>query len=44
MTIFLDIRTGRIIHAVEGRSKDDVAPFLRELAKKAKTLRQSRWI
>jgi transposase len=39
MTIFVDIRTGRIIHAVEGRSKADIAPFLRKLAKKAKNLK-----
>ena len=39
MTIFVDIRTGRIIHAVEGRSKHDVTPFLRELAEKAKNLK-----
>lgn len=39
MTIFVDIRTGRILHAVEGRSKHDVTPFLRELAAKAKNLK-----
>lgn len=39
MTIFVDIRTGRILHAVEGRSKYDVTPFLRELAAKAKNLK-----
>ncbi|GAB4231339.1 MAG: hypothetical protein Tsb0021_09770 [Chlamydiales bacterium] len=39
MTIFVDIRTGCILHAVEGRSKHNVTPFLRELAKKAKNLK-----
>ena len=39
MTIFVDIRTGRIIYAVEGRSKHDVVPFLKELAEKAKNLK-----
>lgn len=39
MTIMVDIRTGRIIHAVEGRSKEDILPFLKTLAKKAKNLK-----
>lgn len=39
MTIFVDIRTGQIIHAVEGRSKGDITPFLKELAVKAKNLK-----
>lgn len=39
MTIFVDIRTGRIIHAVEGRSKGDIIPFLKTLATKAKNLK-----
>jgi transposase len=39
MTIFVDIRTGRIIHAIEGRSQSDIAPFLKELACKAKNLK-----
>ena len=39
MTIFVDIRTGRILHSVEGRSKQNVTPFLRELATKAKNLK-----
>lgn len=39
MTIFVDIRTGRIIHAVEGRTKYDVTPFLKELAEKATNLK-----
>ncbi len=39
MTIFTDISTGQIIHAVEGRSEDALRPFLRLLARKAKRLR-----
>lgn len=39
MTIFTDISTGQIIHAVEGRSEKDLRPFLKLLAKKAKRLR-----
>ena len=39
MTIFTDISTGQIIHAVEGRNEEAIRPFLRLLAKKAKRLR-----
>jgi len=39
MTIFTDISTGQIIHAVEGRSEKALRPFLKLLAKKAKKLR-----
>lgn len=39
MTIFTDISTGQIIHAVEGRNEEVLHPFLRRLAKKAKHLR-----
>jgi transposase len=39
MTIFTDISTGQIIHAVEGRSEQAIRPFLKLLAKKAKRLR-----
>lgn len=39
MTIFTDISTGQIIHAVEGRSEEALRPFLRLLSKKAKRLR-----
>lgn len=39
MTIFTDISTGQIIHAVEGRSEEAIRPFLKLLAKKAKRLR-----
>lgn len=39
MTIFTDISTGQIIHAVEGRSEEDLRPFLKLLSKKGKRLR-----
>lgn len=39
MTIFVDIQSGRILHAVEGTSKEAIAPFLRTVTKKAKKLR-----
>ena len=39
MTIFTDISTGQIIHAVEGRNKESLRPFLKLLSKKAKRLR-----
>jgi len=39
MTIFIDLQSGRIVHAVEGRSKDDIKPFLKKLARKAKKLK-----
>lgn len=39
MTIFTDISTGQIIHAVEGRSEVAIQLFLKLLAKKAKRLR-----
>ncbi len=35
MTIFINLETGEIIHAVEGKSMDSVAPFLLELREKA---------
>lgn len=38
MTTFVNLETGRIIHAVEGRSKAAIKPFLRKLARKAKNL------
>lgn len=38
MTIFVDLQTGRIIHAVEGRSSEAVSPFLRKIARYAKNL------
>jgi transposase len=39
MTVFSDIETGRIIHAVEGRKIEDITPFLLKLKKKAKQLK-----
>jgi transposase len=39
MTIFTDIATGQIIHAVEGRNELILRPFLKLLSKKAKRLR-----
>ena len=39
MTIFIDLQTGRIIHAAEGRSKKDVEPFMKVLARKARKLK-----
>jgi len=39
MTIFIDLQTGRIINAVEGRSKSDIEPFLKIVAQKAKKLK-----
>lgn len=35
MTTVINLETGQIIHAVEGRDKRAIAPFLRRLAKKA---------
>lgn len=35
MTIFIDLQTGKVLHAVEGIRKKDLAPFLKTLAKKA---------
>lgn len=39
MTIFVHMQTGRILHAVEGTSKEAISPFLQILAKKAKKLK-----
>lgn len=39
MTIFSDISTGQIIHAVEGRSEECLRPFLKLLSRKAKRLK-----
>ncbi len=33
MTIFVDLTTGRIVHAVEGKYKESVTPFLKKLAR-----------
>lgn len=39
MTIFVDLQTGRILHAVEGTRKEVIAPFLKRVKKKAKKLK-----
>lgn len=39
MTVFSDIGSGRIIHAVEGRKREDIFPFLQRLKKEAKNLK-----
>lgn len=39
MTIFIDLQTGRIIHAVEGRSANAISPFIKIVSKKAKKLK-----
>jgi transposase len=39
MTIITDLEEGRIIHAVEGRDKKTVMPFLRKLARRAVNLK-----
>jgi transposase len=38
MTVVTDLKTGRILHAFEGKSKEDIRPFLEKLARKAKRL------
>ena len=32
MTIFVDLQSGRILHAVEGTSKEAISPFLQTVA------------
>jgi len=39
MTVFTDLKSGRIIHAVEGRSLNEVEPFFKKLAKCAPRLK-----
>ena len=39
MTIFVDLRDGRIIHAVEGKSKKAILPFLKRLRRHAHKLK-----
>jgi transposase len=38
MTVVTDLRSGRILHAVEGKSKEDITPFLQKLARKGRKL------
>jgi transposase len=44
MTTIVDIPTGRILYAIEGRKKDDIGPALKELKKKPPSLKQLQWI
>jgi transposase len=39
MSIFVDLQTGRILHAVEGKAAKDIAPFLQVLRRKAQNLK-----
>ncbi len=39
MTIFVDLQSGRVLHAVESREKQVLKPFLKKLARKAKNLK-----
>ena len=39
MTIFVDLQSGRILHAIEDTSKEAISPFLRIVAKKAQKLK-----
>ncbi len=39
MTIVVNLQTGRIIHAVKGKNKEAVLPFLKKLSKKSKKLK-----
>jgi transposase len=39
MTVFVDLNTGRILHAVEGKGIEDIKPFLKVLSKRAKSLK-----
>lgn len=39
MTIFVDLQTGRVLHAVEGTSKEAITPFLKRIKKYARRLK-----
>lgn len=39
MTVFSDVESGRVLHAVEGRKGENIAPFLQRLKKEAKNLK-----
>jgi transposase len=39
MTIFINLDTAQIIHAVEGRNKEAIIPFIKKLVKKAVNLK-----
>lgn len=38
MTVVIDLESGKIVHAVEGRNKESIMPFLCKLARKATNL------
>jgi len=38
MSIFVDLKSGRILHAVEGKGGQDITPFLKVLRRKARKL------
>jgi len=38
MSIFVDLQSGRILHAVEGKAGQDIVPFLKVLRRKARKL------
>lgn len=44
MTTIMDIKTGRILYAVEGRKKEDIEPAFQELKKKHPNLKLLPWI
>jgi transposase len=39
MSIFVDLKSGRILHAVEGRSGKDIEPFLKRIKKRSPKLK-----
>jgi transposase len=39
MTIFVDLKSGRILHAVEGRSGENIATFLKRIKKRSPKLK-----
>jgi hypothetical protein len=42
MTVVSDCKSGRIVHAIEGRKAEDIQPFLKKLKKKAQIFEESR--
>ena len=38
MTVVTDLRIGRVLHAVEGKGKEDIQPFLKSSARSGKKL------
>ena len=44
MTVVTDLDTGRVLHAVEGKGKEDIRPFLESLAREeGKSSKPWRW-